>query len=225
MGGKESMNRSVTIALALGLSAVLTGCATVVRGSKDSVRIESNPSGAQVHLSNGMTGVTPVTFELPRKDSVKVEFQKEGYEPIVRTLTPLRSKNGKLITSGNAIIGGAIGGAIDGSTGAMMDLSPNPLVVRLQPLRPANAAQDWNGIKVGMTRKEARFALGDPDSISDETGDQAWTYKGRGTVTFHNYFVVSWNLSSQSAATEKQPGESPSAASMPAASPNTPETQ
>ena len=116
---------------------LLCGCATVLRGTKDSVRIESDPPGATVILSNGMTGVTPVTLDLPRKTHYQVEFRKEGYKTQYYTIGPMLSKAGHRATAGNALIGGAIGGFIDGSTGAAYDLFPNPLVVKLPPVAPA----------------------------------------------------------------------------------------
>src|SRR5688500_5657312 len=113
-------------ALMVGVFLGSSGCATVVRGTTDNVRIETNPPGANVHLSTGDTGVTPVSFNLPRKHPITVELEKAGFEKVTMTLNPTRSKQGSIATAGNAFIGGAVGSAIDSSTGAALDLQPNP---------------------------------------------------------------------------------------------------
>ena len=176
----------------IGLT-VLAGCATVVRGTKQTVRIESNPSGAHIRLSTGAEGVTPASFELGRKEPVVVELQKEGFETQTVTLVPMHSKRGIIAGSGNALIGGAIGGAIDGGTGAMLDLEPNPLVVILRPVFAPPAVANWHGLKMGLGRRDVRELLGEPTAISDDSGDQVWTYPGDGKITFHQFFVTTWN--------------------------------
>jgi hypothetical protein len=40
----------------------LTSCATITRGVHEKLRIESDPSGANVVLSTGEKGITPATF-------------------------------------------------------------------------------------------------------------------------------------------------------------------
>jgi hypothetical protein len=177
----------------IALSLLLTSCATVVRGTKQTVRIESNPAGAKVHLSTGVEGVTPVTFELPRKDLVAVDFELDGYESLSVTLVPMRSKSGSIAGAGNALIGGAIGGAIDGGTGATLDLQPNPLIVTLRPIRDPSLAANWEGMATGLARRDVRALLGNPAAISDDSGDQIWTYADGGTVQFHKFFVTVWN--------------------------------
>lgn len=39
--------------------------------------------------------------------------------------------------AGNILIGGIVGAAVDGATGAMNDLEPNPLHAVLTPVKPA----------------------------------------------------------------------------------------
>jgi hypothetical protein len=175
------------------LVLILTSCATVVRGTKQSVRIESNPAGAAIHLSTGVDGWTPATVVLPRKDPVVVEFKKEGYESRSVTLVPMRSRNGAIANGGNALVGGIIGGAIDGSTGATLDLEPNPLIVTLRPIHTPPSVANWRGLQTGSARRDVRDLLGEPASISDSTGDQVWTYPDGGTVHFKQFFVDVWS--------------------------------
>lgn len=161
------------------------------------VRIESEPSGAKVQLSNGAQGVTPLEIELPRKTTTSVHIEKDGYYPADAAFSPLQTKQGRVAFAGNALLGGVIGSAIDSSNGADLDLVPNPMKVRLKPLRPKDAPRDWGSIKAGSTRSEVRDALGEPEKISDSSGDQTWTYKDGGVVRFHDFFVSSWEQSSR----------------------------
>lgn len=187
--------RSKFLAIIVTASALLlaSGCATVVRGTKQNVRIESNPAGATIQLSTGARGVTPATFDLPRKDLVVVDFTKEGYEPLSVTMVPMQSKAGTIAGAGNALIGGAIGGAIDGGTGATLDLQPNPLIVTLRPIRDPTMPANWRGLQTGLARRDVRDLLGEPSDISDNTGDQVWTYPDGGSVHFKKFFVVDWS--------------------------------
>ena len=173
---------------------LLSGCATVVRGTKQNVRIDSNPAGATIHLSTGHQGVTPATFELPRKDIVTVDFTKDGYEPMSVTMVPMQTKAGSIAGAGNALIGGAIGGAIDGGTGATLDLQPNPLIVTLRALRDPAKPADWEAMQIGLPRRDVRELLGEPVDISDTTGDQVWTYLDGGVVRFEKFFVTAWSV-------------------------------
>jgi len=118
--------------LLLTLSLFTSGCATITRGSKDVLVVESTPSGADVSLSSGQAGKTPASFKLPREDALVVTISKPGYETVAVNVTPHISGSGGLAMAGNAVIGGGlIGAAVDAGTGAMKDLKPNPIKVTL----------------------------------------------------------------------------------------------
>lgn len=125
------------------LSLFTSGCATITRGSKDVLVVESTPSGADVSLSSGQAGKTPASFKLPREDALVVTISKPGYETVAVNVTPHISGAGGMAMAGNAVIGGGlIGAAVDASTGAMKDLKPNPIQVTLVRIgAPAEANQ------------------------------------------------------------------------------------
>lgn len=123
--------RQTTLPLLLLAALIDTGCATITRGSSDTLVIESDPPGADVKLSNGLAGKTPVSFKLSRKDAVVVELQKTGYEPVKVNVQPQISGAGGVGMAGNVLLGGIVGAAVDVGTGAMNDLKPNPIQVRL----------------------------------------------------------------------------------------------
>lgn len=123
----------------LGVAAtafISEGCATITRGTTDTLVVESDPAGANVRLSNGMTGKTPTSFKLPRKESLTVEIDKPGFEPLSVRITPQISGKGAAGMAGNIVFGGLVGVVVDPLTGAMNDLRPNPVQVKLVPLAP-----------------------------------------------------------------------------------------
>lgn len=146
----------------LGLT-LTTGCATITRGSTDTLVIESEPTGAEIKLSNGMSGKTPATFTLPRKDALVVKIQKAGYEPVEVNITPQISGAGGAGMAGNVLVGGLIGAAVDAGSGAMNDLLPNPVRVNLAPLD--GAALDDSGLGVEARLLKLR-ALKDAGAIT-----------------------------------------------------------
>lgn len=122
------------------LAALLfSGCATVTRGTKDVLVIESDPSNADVSLSNGMVGKTPTSFKVPRKHALTVTIQKDGYESAIVQVNPAVSGGGAAGMAGNVLVGGIIGVGVDAVTGATMSLRPNPVRVTLVPLNPEAA--------------------------------------------------------------------------------------
>ena len=65
--------------LALIGVALLTGCSTVVNGTKQHVNITSDPSGALVYSDGIQVGKTPLIYTYPRGDEPKIEIKKSGY--------------------------------------------------------------------------------------------------------------------------------------------------
>ncbi|MFI0398518.1 MAG: PEGA domain-containing protein [Thiolinea sp.] len=119
------------LAAIAGVILTLSGCATVTRGTEEALVIESEPSGAQVKLSNGMTGTTPTSFKVKRKDNLIVTVSKQGYETASINVTSQVAGAGGAAMAGNVLVGGIIGAAVDASTGAMNELKPNPVKITL----------------------------------------------------------------------------------------------
>jgi hypothetical protein len=110
---------------------VISGCATITRGSKDFFEIESEPTGASVELSNGLSCTTPCAMELPRKHPFTATFSLEGYKPLTVEVVPKQAGAGTAGMAGNVIFGGLVGVVADATSGAMKDLYPNPLIAKL----------------------------------------------------------------------------------------------
>lgn len=114
---------------------ILPGCATITRGTTDTLQIETDPAGARADLSTGHTCSTPCAIKLPRKTDGIVKIYKEGYETIEVSFTNQISGAGGAGMAGNIIFGGIIGAGVDAGTGAMYNLVPNPIYVRLEKER------------------------------------------------------------------------------------------
>ena len=115
---------------------IFTGCASITRGSKEVVVIDSSPQDADVRLSTGMTGRTPASFEVGRRDTVTVMISKPGYISRTVVLNSEVGGGGGAAMAGNVIFGGIIGAGVDAGTGAMYEHKPNPLMVILEKNQP-----------------------------------------------------------------------------------------
>lgn len=130
------------LACALALSAGASGCATITRGTSQEFRVESTPPGASVTTSNGFAcAATPCTFRMQRKHGFTVDATLPGYSPAHAVVTSNLSSNGAAGMAGNVLVGGLIGIGVDATSGATQDLTPNPLMLTLEPIPPEPAAE------------------------------------------------------------------------------------
>lgn len=113
--------------------AVLSGagCASVVKGPGQAIPITSDPPGAEVWLDDKMIGFTPLTAEVRRKSDHLITIGTEGY--LTESVPVIRKMGGAI--AGNILFGyiGLIGAGIDAGTGAMYNLSPETIRVKLKP--------------------------------------------------------------------------------------------
>lgn len=129
---------AISAAILLAAAMLASGCASIVDGTRQSVKVDSNPKGAEVYVtvmdddaivSQTRAGVTPTTVALPRKDGVLV-LKKEGYQDI--TVTPKRRMNGWVV--GDILFLSLLSTSIDTSTGAAKEIDPNEFLVEMKPV-------------------------------------------------------------------------------------------
>lgn len=139
---KIKLTKNLFAAL-LSLTAVLIlpGCASITRGTKEVLVVNSEPMNAHVRLSNGMTGTTPASFKLPRDSVLTVVIEKPGYKTATVQVNHCTATPGAVGMAGNLVFGGIIGGGVDLATGATQDLTPNPVFVQLEPL---SCVREWS---------------------------------------------------------------------------------
>jgi len=128
----------VSAATLLAAAIFVSGCASIVDGTKQNVKIDSNPKGAEIYItvmddgaivSQTKAGVTPATVALPRKDGVLV-LKKEGYRDT--TVTPEKRMNGWVW--GDIALLSLLSTSIDTSTGAAKEIDPNEFLVEMKPV-------------------------------------------------------------------------------------------
>ena len=128
--------------LAAALALPCVGCASVSRGTTENISISSTPAGATAEVSGldiPTACVTPCVVQAKRSADIIVTVNKEGYEPQVIPLTKEVPPTGAAGFAGNILLGGVVGMGVDAVTGAALDHKPNPVIVTLQPLAPAQA--------------------------------------------------------------------------------------
>jgi hypothetical protein len=133
---------------ALCAAMAFTSCATIIRGAHDELKVISTPSGADVALSSGERGVTPVAFVKRRRDNFQVTISKPGYISQTVRVESRASGSGAAATAGNLALGG-IGVAVDAGTGAWNSLYPNPVSVQLVPLPIEPQRRGKKGLRGG----------------------------------------------------------------------------
>jgi len=128
------------------LCAALGGCASVTRGTTETISVASTPAGAEATIAGleaPMTCTTPCSFVAKRNADLAVTVDKPGYESQTITLTKDIPATGAAGFAGNILLGGLVGMGVDAATGAATDHKPNPVIVTLQPrmAAPAGRAQ------------------------------------------------------------------------------------
>ncbi|MGH7553307.1 MAG: PEGA domain-containing protein, partial [Longimicrobiales bacterium] len=111
----------------LGTILVLSGCATIMHGTKQSVGISSAPAGANIFIDNAPFGATPMVADLARKDHHTIRLEMEGYQPFAMSVS--RGVSGWVV--GNILFGGLIGLAVDAISGGMYKLTPEQVSATL----------------------------------------------------------------------------------------------
>lgn len=77
------LKRLVSIIL---LSFALTGCATLLKGSKEDIQLLSEPPGAEITINGFNSGKTPAKLNLTSSEEHTIVFSKEGYYDYTYTL-------------------------------------------------------------------------------------------------------------------------------------------
>ncbi len=113
----------------------LTGCASITRGTSETVEIQVDPADSTVTTSLGFScAAMPCKFKVDRKSEFTVTATKEGYQPQTVDVTTKLSGNGAAGFAGNVLVGGVVGMGVDAATGATLDHLPNPVIINLVPI-------------------------------------------------------------------------------------------
>ena len=133
------MNNKFIIAVCsiLAITGFIAGCATIVRGSSETIEITTSPSGAMIKLSTGQSARSPSTFEVARKGTIFVTITKDGYETVeTKLISSIEGASLGLGTAANFLTLPVVNDVVDYNSGANYSHKPNPLHVELTPLKP-----------------------------------------------------------------------------------------
>ena len=122
------MKKLLTLSLAGTMLLFMTSCATLFTGTKQTVQISSNPSGAKVQVDGIDRGTTPVALKLKKgNDGQTVTLKSDGYE--TKIFQPETTFNSVAILNLlNILCWG-----IDAATGALWKYDPKFYEIELEP--------------------------------------------------------------------------------------------
>ena len=119
--------------LAALFSLGILGCATVFGSTSQLVTVETDPEGARVvDYPSGDSFVSPVEIELDKRTTHRLVISKDGYRTVEFKLR--REVQPHWWVMGAFTLGLSI--AIDGLTGALIDIKPDYIYVPLEPDAP-----------------------------------------------------------------------------------------
>jgi len=136
---KLFFSRLISGLAVVALSLLISGCATVLSGSTQSLSIDSDPSGAAVRLDGQQVGETPWNGVVKKKRNLRVNLEKPGYT------------NEQVTISGSfnpiAVLSILLWdlGTTDFITGAMWEYSPDSFYFKMRK----------EGVSQELFRKEA----------------------------------------------------------------------
>lgn len=151
---------------------VVSGCATVIKGTDESISVITDPAGATCTLLRdgktvGVVNPTPGSVEVDRdKDDVSVNCILDDYEET----TEIVSSEFSGYTVGNVILGGFVGVAVDAASGANSEY-PDEVKIVMLPKEFKNTQQRdeiYDKLKARITERtkkdvEEIFAQCNPD--------------------------------------------------------------
>jgi hypothetical protein len=112
------MKKATSWCVLFSLVFFLSSCATLFKGTSEEVRFGSEPQKAEVWVNGAKMGETPISLKLESKKTYTIEFRKEGYKPVTRTITN-HVGAGWIILD---VLAGLIPVIVDAATGAWYSL-------------------------------------------------------------------------------------------------------
>ncbi|MFA6318396.1 MAG: hypothetical protein WC943_13385 [Elusimicrobiota bacterium] len=185
--------KSITFVALAVLVCAASGCATIMHGTSQEVRVDSSPRGAECRSGNSSV-VTPGFLKLDRGAEHHVVCKLEGYRSSGLSVTPTHS--GWIFLNLLPIIGTIV----DFVDGAAYNLHPEQAMVYLSPgSDPAEAAvlaaviitsedpmlrqklTEGIGLHWKVVSKERKFAIG---PIIKVDAYQVWVRTDKGSIPF-----------------------------------------
>jgi PEGA domain len=112
------MKKLTSYVVLLSLLFFLSSCATLFKGTNGEVRFGSDPQKAEVWVNGTNMGETPITLKRESKKTYVIEFRKEGYKPVTRSITNHVSAGWVILD----VLGALLPVIVDAATGAWYSL-------------------------------------------------------------------------------------------------------
>lgn len=96
----------------------LASCATLFKGTTEEVSFKTSQDPAEVWINGQMMGQTPMSLKLESKKTYTIEFKKEGYKPVTKTITNHVGAGWVILD----VLTGLIPVVVDAATGAWYSL-------------------------------------------------------------------------------------------------------
>lgn len=128
-----------------------TGCAVFSKGRSQMVTIRSVPSGATASINGAAVGRTPLKVDLPRNEVYRVELEREGFD----------KKSALILPVPNEYEDRTFRWGVDYAFGAMTDLSPDELQIKMRPTAERSETGDrFETMSSAVLRADALLASG-----------------------------------------------------------------
>jgi len=142
-----------------------TGCATIIKGTTQTIPVSSEPSGADILVDGMLVGTTPSDVKFKRKRDHLVVIEKKNYAS--KSLPVVKNVGGAVW--GNIIAGGLIGWGVDAASGAQNNLTPKTIYVKLDALEEGGQATvSGPDSSEGIKKLNDLDLMKDGKQISDE---------------------------------------------------------
>jgi hypothetical protein len=95
-----------------------TSCATLFKGTTEEINFKTSQDPAEIWINGQNLGQTPLSLKLESKKTYTIEFKKEGYKTVTKTITN-HVGAGWIILD---VLAGLIPVVVDAATGAWYSL-------------------------------------------------------------------------------------------------------
>ncbi|MBD5771540.1 PEGA domain-containing protein [Marinomonas colpomeniae] len=116
--------KKIIIATFVFTMLILTGCATIISGTNQTLTFNSDVEDVDVYVDGALIGKTPVSASFKKNKVQTVMFKKEGYRAVTREIT----KSFDPITLGSFFWDLS---TTDFITGAVYEYAPNAIYVEM----------------------------------------------------------------------------------------------
>ena len=136
--------RSAMLAALAAMVALTSGCATITKGTQQTVTVNTDPTGAICNLTRDakpLAVVNPTPGSIPvekGRGTIAIICKRDGYLEAAGTM----ASEFQAMTFGNILFGGLIGIAVDAASGAMHEYPSMVTITLIPELFDSDAARD-----------------------------------------------------------------------------------